>query len=366
MIAARSRSFVIVLSIASCCGAALAQGGGSGGGGTGGQSGAAGSSGKAGSGAGGGGSAGQGGGAGGAGGGAAAQVAPGMTAALVNLQMELNALNTMNDAGAQQLDRAQRRIKLMTDFVASKSLNDKLTAFRTTWKPQVAPLSFQQAYSTAQQSEQLRGGVTPSSSDVDTLSAEVAATSTMVQQRWNSLNKQLRESQLLTSFLNGQKLMDEYHAFAQKNAAAVKAAADARAANQQNLEKERDAKHQASKQAALTYLQKQWDAQSHLANSGTNYNYGFSQGASQAGPFSQTPGDAYTAGTGETPPNYAPVPVPTAYDYWTGTYFNGYADPYYDVNGFPQGYALGADAGPGAAYRRMPDSNSPYHPTPAR
>lgn len=359
MLASRSRSAVVLLALASCCAAAFAQGGGSGGA-------AAGSGGMGGSGAGAGSAGAPAGGQAGTGGSASPSGSPGLTAALVNLQMELNALNTMNDASGAQLDKAERRSTLMTKFIASKSMNDALTTFSSSWKPQVAPLSFQQAYTTALQAEQLRGGVTPSSTDPDTLAAEVQATSAMVHQRWNKLNSQLRQSQQLTAFLNSNKLMDEYHAFAQKNAAALKADADARAAKQQQLEKQRDAKADASRQAALTYLQKQWDAQSHLANSGINYNYGFSQGASQAGPFSQTPGDAYSAGTGQTPPNYAPVPVPTAYDYWTGTYFNGYADPYYDVNGFPQGYALSQGAGPGAAYQRMPDSNSPFHPTPMR
>ncbi|MBM4113388.1 MAG: hypothetical protein FJ253_08465 [Phycisphaerae bacterium] len=289
-----------------------------------------------------------------------------MTAALVNLQMELHALNSMNDAGGQQLDNVKKRISLMNSFIASKNLNDALATFRTTWKPSAVPLSFQQAYSTALDAEHLRGGVIPSTNDVDALATEVSATSTMVHERWNTLNKQLRESQLLTSFLDGKKLMDEYHDYAQKNAASLQAAEDAKAANQATLEKERDAKDNARRQAALTYLQKQWDARSHKASSGIDYDYGFSQGASQAGPFSQTPGSAYSAGTGSTPPTYAPVPVPTAYDYWTGTYFNSYADPYYDVNGYPQGYALEPNAPAGAAYRRAPDSNSPYHPTPAR
>lgn len=306
------------------------------------------------------------GGAGGAGGtggaatGAPNATPPGITAALVNLQMELNALNTMNDALAQQLDGASKRIALMTSFISSKKLDADVATFKTTWKPTSAPLSFQQAYQTSMQAEQLRGGVMPSTNDIDTLTNEVAATTTMVHTRWNTFNTTRNQVQVLTQFLNDKKLMDGYHDYAVANAKTQQADADARAAKQPELEKEREAKANASRQAALTYLQKQWDAQSHASNSGTNYNYTFSQGASQAGPFSQTPSTAYTAGTGETPPTYPVDPYPAVSDYWTGTYFNGYADPYYDVNGLPGGYAVGGGRTAAGAYQRMADSSSPY------
>lgn len=312
------------------------------------------------------GSGGQGGGgaAGGAAGGADANgggnaTPPGIIAALVNLQMELNALNTMNDASSQQLEGANGRIELMTKFVSSKSLDGDLATFKQNWKPTSAPLSFQQAYQTALQAEQLRGGVSPSTNDIDVLSREVAATTTMVHQQWNTLNTTRNQVQVLTQFLNEKKLMDAYHDFAVQNAKTLQAQRDAKADKEAQMEKARDAKEQAARNAALAYLQRQWDAQSHAASSGTNYDYGFSQGASQAGPFSQTPSKAYTAGTGETPPVYPVDPYPGVFDYWTGTYFNGYADPYYDVYGMPAA-AIGGGRTAAGAYQRMADSSSPF------
>lgn len=353
----RALLLVCSMTLVTSTGLAMAQGGagGQGGGTTGGAGGSNGGAGAAGG--------GPGGGVGGAGGGAAAggnAQPPGIVSALANLQMELDALNSMTDAAAQQLDGAAKRIDLMTKFIASKNLNDAFATFRNGWKPQSAPLSFQQAYQTAMQAEQLRGGSAPSTTDLDTLTREIAATTSMVQQQWIGLNGKRNEVQALTQFLNTQKLMDAYHDWAVGQAKAVQAEADARADNQAKLEKERDAKAQAARQAALTYLQKQWDAQSHAANSGTNYNYTFSQSASQAGPFSQTPSTAYTAGTGETPPTYPVDPYPMVSDYWTGTYWNGYADPYYDVNGFPGGAAVGGGRTAAGAYQRMADSSSPY------
>lgn len=338
-----------VLAIATSTGLVLAQ---AGAGGQGGAGGAGGSSGA-------GGSGGQGGMGGAAGGSGQAAIPAGIASALGNLQMELDALNSMNDAAAQQLSGATQRIQLMTAFIASKNLQTDLGTFSQSWKPTSAPLSFQQAYQTAQQAEQLRGGGVISTTDIDTLTNEVAATTAMVQQRWNTLNSTRRQVQVLTGFLNSKKLMDSYHDFATSQAAAAKAAADAKAAQQPQMEKDREAKANASRQAALTYLQKQWDSQSHAANSGTNYNYTFSQSASQAGPFSQTPSTAYTAGTGETPPTYPVDPYPAVSDYWTGTYYNGYADPYYDVNGLPAA-AVGGGTTAAGAYRRMADSSSPY------
>lgn len=290
---------------------------------------------------------------GGAGGGGADDLHPSVGFALSNLQLELNALNSMNDAASSQLSKAQARQKLMTDFIASKKLTDAFDAFAKGWKPQSALLSFQQAYQTALKAEQLRGAVTPSTTDIDTLTNEVAATTTMVQSQWNRLNAQLAQTEIAAHFLGQRNLMNEYHDFAAKNAAAVKAEMDARADRQVQLEKERRAKEDARRAAALEHLQKQWDSESHLNNSGINYNYQFSQGASQASEFSQTPFTAYAAGTGQNPAisrNPVSPTQPTAYDFWTGTTFNGYADPYYDVNGWPGGSSGVINAAD--AYRR--------------
>jgi len=343
MVASRSRPALSIVLLGMLSGSAIAQSGGGGAPGAGGQ-----------------------GGAGGAGGNAATapDMHPSVGAALANLQIELNALDSMNDAASTQLSQSQARQKLMTGFISSKKLDDAFKTFTQGWKPTAAPLSFQQAYTTAFQAEQLRGAVTPSTSDIDTLTNEVAASTTMVQAQWNRLSAQLRQTQMATDFIASQKLMDEYHDYATKNAAAVKAEMDARADRQAQLEKSRRAQHDARRGAALDYLQKQWDSQSHLNNSGTNYNYTFSQGASQAGQFSQTPFTAYTAGTGENAPistNPVSPTVPTAYDFWTGTTFNTYADPYYDLNGWPAGYS-GGGANAADIYRRANVMRSPAPP----
>ncbi len=352
MVALRSRLLVPLALVGAFAAFVSAQsGGGSGSGGSGGmgQGGAGGPGGS-------GGAATQGAGTGAAAQGGAPAMVPAMASALTNLQGELNALNSMNDAAASHLDKATSRAKLMTGFLASKNLNDAFAAFQKTWTAQSAPLSFQQAYQQALRTEALAGPVTPSTTDIDTLTNEVAATTPMVQQAWNKLNAQLRRNQAMSAFIDSQKLMNDYHDYAAKNAAAMKAEADARAKQQQTMEQQRDAASTARKKAVLEHLQKQWDSESHLANSGVNMNYSFSQGYSNASAFSQTPGNAYIAGSGQTPAPLAPAPTPTAYDYWTGTYFNGYADPYYDVGGWPGGVAPGADAA--AAYRRSNGANA--------
>jgi len=294
------------------------------------------------------------GGFGGSGGSGGSTTPPSIAAALANLQLELNALNTMNDAAGQQLEGARRRTELMSTFVASKNLKEQWTAFSSQWKPTKAPLSFQQAYQTALQAERLRGAVAPSTQDIDTLTNEVAATTSMVQKQWSSLNAARRQVHAMAAFLDANKLMDAYHDFATAQAKAMQAAEATRAAQQSQMEKDREAKEQSARNAALNFLQKQWDAQDHSANSGVDYNFQFSQSYSQASQFSQSPGSAGSAGTPTTPGSGPPQPVPTAYDYWTGTYFNGYADPYYDIYGSPVASGYGQWGGAGAYNRTNP------------
>ena len=313
-----------------------------------------------------GGSGGQSGGASGASGqpGGTASQPPGIVAALVNLQMEINALDTMTNAIAQQLDGASRRIDMMNRFLASKNLADDFKTFRQSWTPTSAPLSFQQAYQTAMQAEQLRGGVTPSSDDFDLLTREVGATTTMVRQQWDTLNSRRRDVQAMTQFLHDRNLLDEYHTYAGAQTKAAKQADQTLQQQQQAAAREQDQKDAAAKQAAKVHLQKQWDAQSHAAASGVNYNYSFSQGFSQASQFSQTPWTAYDAGSGQQAPTPAPDPYPGVFDYWTGTYWNGYADPYYDVNGAPDGYFRG-NVPPAQMYNRMEHGNAGRAPAAA-
>ncbi|MFO0894949.1 MAG: hypothetical protein U0574_08350 [Phycisphaerales bacterium] len=299
-----------------------------------------------------------------------AGISPGMVPAFTNMQLELNALNSMNDAAGQLTDGARRRVTLLTDFVASKNMQADFTTFQQGWKPNSPPLSFQQAYTTALNAEKLRGPVTITTSDFDTLTREVTATTSMVQTGWNSLNSLRGQVSCLSAFVHGKNLWNDYHTFAAARVKQMQADAAAAAQAREAKDKAEMTKEDQARIAALDYLQKQWDSQSHLASSGINMNYSFSQSASQASQFSQTPSTAYTAGTGQNPAVYPVDPYPGVYDYWTGTYWNGYADPYYDVYGGatfgPNGVWNGPDGGltPAGAFRR--GWNPTYHNNPGR
>jgi len=230
---------------------------------------------------------------------AAPQPAGGMNAAVVNLQTEMAALELLNDlVGTKKADSAAR-ITQMQAFMKEKNLSAAFDAF--TPKTSFQPLTFKQAYQAALEKAQQMGPPQSRITDLDTLTREVAATTTLVQGSWNQLNQNLSTVHGMTEFLDTNGSMNDYLVWAkQYNAAQKQAEADQLAKNRAAAQQDA-LERQARGDRAVRELQKKLDSMPY--STGVDYNYTFSQGVQ---PGSQT-------------------------GFYQGTFFNGYADPYYDV-----------------------------------
>lgn len=238
-----------------------------------------------------------------------------VTAAAGNLQEELSALQLMNEAIGPARAHSQARIAQMKAFVAEKGLAGEFKSFT----PAAAhpALTFQQAYQAALQQQSLHGGAKAGGEDLATLQREVSATTTMVQESWNGLNSNLATVHAMSAFLSSKGLMDEYvtwsrtyEADRKRNEAATiakqRAAADASAKQQAD-----------ARDKALKELQQRMDKM-HYVSTGIDYDYQFSQGVR---PGSQTGDTRFSQG----------VAPGSQMGYYGGSYYNGYADPYYDI-----------------------------------
>lgn len=227
--------------------------------------------------------------------GAVGQVNP----AVANLQTELAALNLLNSMVGSKKSDSSARIEQMQAFMAAQKLDGDFATFKASTS--FSPVSFNQAYQAALDQVQLSGPPESKINDLDTLVAEVQATTTMVHQSWDQLNQNLAKVQAMTEFLDrGGKMNDYLRWSAEHNA------------EQKQQEMERLARNRAAADAAarariargdrnIQELQKKLDSMPY--STGIDYNYTFSQGVQ---PGSQT-------------------------GYYGGTFFNGYADPYYDI-----------------------------------
>lgn len=290
---------------------------------------------------------------------------------LLNLQHELNGLNAMNASTSSLIHNAQTRLKAMDAFLQQKNLTADFATAAASAKPLAPTCTFTSALNSALEAERLQGVSNVSTTDADLLTKEVAATTTMTHENWDRLNGLMSQVGARTDFMRAKGVFDDYQEWAPGfNQAQVSAeAAHEEQLRQQAAQHEKD--QDAAVQAKLLSLKSQWDKIAYDC-SGIDYNYTFSQSVAQPGQFSQSPTSggpgflAYnnTAGSGAvaggqpayTSPTYGMTMVPGLYEgpagganivgvpnmgYWGGSYWNTYADPYYDVVGYPRGMAPG-------------------------
>jgi hypothetical protein len=238
-----------------------------------------------------------------------------VTAATGNLQDELAALQLMNDAIGPARAHSQARIEQMKTFVAEKGLAAEFKAF--TPANSHPPLTFQQAYQAALQQQSMHGKASGAGEDLATLQREISATTSMVQDAWNALNANLATVHTMSAFLSSKGLMDEYVSWSRSYESDRKKLEAATIAKQRAAA-DADAKQQAdARDKALKELQKRMDSM-HYVSTGIDYNYQFSQGVR---PGSQTGDTQFSQG----------VAPGSQMGYYGGSYYNGYADPYYDI-----------------------------------
>lgn len=219
--------------------------------------------------------------------------------AVANLQMELAGLNLLNSMVGSKKSDSAARIKQMQAFMESQNLAADFAAF----KPSTAfsPVSFNQAYQAALDQVQLAGPPESKITDLDTLVREVQATTSMTHQSWDQLNENLSAVHAMTEFLDRSGKMNDYLRWsAEYNADQKKQEMDRLASNRAAADDAARARA-ARADRNIQMLQKKLDSMPY--STGIDYNYTFSQGVQ---PGSQT-------------------------GYYGGTFFNGYADPYYDI-----------------------------------
>ena len=295
---------------------------------------------------------------------AAAQAAhPQVQSALVNLTIEYNALDTMLHSIGSMRINTQDRIKAMNAYMQQKNLLDGFQTYSASITNPPAGTSFNQGYQVALANEKMAGTPQPTTQDLDQLTTDVAATTTLAQESWNAQNKLFQQVSVISAYLQSKNELVGYQQWApayaeqQRSAQSAKYAAENQQYSQQNL-----AYYQ-----HLDALHQKWDQQPH--GTGLDFNYGFSQGN---GPDEGGTGESSNSGgvgvnnpnvVGvNTPWNYAGaqggmyagayggqgtngVPVGNNYDvnggYYGGSNYNSYSDTYPDLYGYPVGTDMG-------------------------
>jgi hypothetical protein len=296
---------------------------------------------------------------------AAPRINPQLASALVNLTIELHALQSMIDSLGNMNHSARTRIEAMNAFLKEKSLDQGFATWKAGLKAPAAPppsQTFQKAYQVAMEQQRLQGSFAPPTQDLAALGRQVAATTSQAQAAWNDQNGYLQQVAEMSQYLSTQNALKDYQTWAQGWMAQQKAAQQAKyAAANAAYSQQQKAYYQ-----HLRELQEQWD-KSGFFSDGFNYNYAFSQGATTGYQFSQmgiasgvanpyanygwTPpvdmgmlGPYYSGGpSGEATTgnlNQAFTYTADAWgpnSYYGGWGWNSYCDPYYDVWGWPRG-----------------------------
>ncbi len=257
----------------------------------------------------------------------------------------------------------QDRINAMNAYMKQKNLLEGWQTYSSATKSAPAGTSFNQGYQIALANEKLRGTPQPTTQDLDQLTSDVAATTTLAQESWNAQNKLFQKVSILSAYLQSKNELVGYQQWAPAYAAQQRSAqSDRYVAENQQVDQQTKLYYQ-----HLDALHQQWDQQPH--GTGLDFNYDFSQGD---GPDEGGTGESSNSGGVSvnspnvvgvnTPWNYAGaqggmyagayagqgangVPVGNNYNlsggYYGGSNYNSYSDTYPDLYGYPDGTDLG-------------------------
>ena len=274
---------------------------------------------------------------------------------LAQLQTELDALDTMTDTLGPMRKSAEIRLQQMTGFLKQSGKTNDEVKWSSENPTTFHALSFQQAYSEAVKQQGSRGAAKPSSDDADLLGREVNAQKVMTQDQWSVVNKLHQQVQQRTDYIRSIKGMNDYEKYAA--AATKKRMADHTAA--------KPATDRQSEQGGITPAQRQANIEKYQNQQATlrrhwdHYHFTFatSDGPPPGGPFANRNYDYSNDENGYSYDND---------DYYDGSYYNGYADPYSDVWGRHHGIYPREAARAGdrihQAYDRGSNPNPPIEP----
>lgn len=225
-------------------------------------------------------------------------------------QRQIDALNSMSHAMGPMIRDAKTRIAQMTEYISTKGLSREWS----TYTPADSSagfdgLTFDQGLEAAVQHQKLRALSNPATDDPAVMQREVSATQTLIKAQWTHLNDLHNQVAKLSAFLTNKGQLEAYRDWAVADAASK---IEARAAARE----EHNAATAEHASALRVKLDQQWHAQQAAENAADRARGG---GDDQVGVRDDNPG-----GGGDSYDDD---------DYYGGSYWNGYADPYYDVWG---------------------------------
>ena len=274
---------------------------------------------------------------------------------LAQLQTELDALDTMTDTIGPMRKSAEIRLQQMNAFLKQSGKTNDEVKWSSDNPTTFHALSFQQAYSEAVMQQGSRGAAKPSTDDQDLLGREVNAQKVMTKDQWSVVNKLHQQVQQRTDFIRSIKGMNDYEKFAAE-------ATKKRMANHTPAKRETDRQ---SEQGGITPAQRQANIEKYQNQQATlrrhwdHYHFTF---ATSDGP---PPGGPFSGYTEDVNNRYADENNGYSYDnddYYDGSYYNGYADPYYDVWGRHHGIYPREAARDGDRIHEAYDRGSNPHP----
>lgn len=234
------------------------------------------------------------------------------------VQLQIDALDTMNSTLGPMVLEATERAKLMQMFITEQAMDSDWKQYQAS-NPEQAfhGLTFEQAFETALKKQTLAPPSTPTSDDAEFLQRDLAATQTLVKKQWDRVNELHEQVGQLTAFLKKEGTnMEAYLTWADQEQKTL--AQDAAAKRAADDKKEAAIKANTAHQEEL---RQEWDQQQYQQNQqDPNMQPNMAVGDGEHGMANPDPSIQYT----DRPLN----------GYFGGSYYNGYADPYYDVYGY--------------------------------
>jgi hypothetical protein len=254
--------------------------------------------------------------------------------------------------------QAHCRITQMTEFISTKGMNAKWDTYRSTAADKPKGISFDKAYGIALQ-RVVSEHPTPDA-DVADPAAALAKEKAMVSKDWAAYENMQAKMLRVSSFIQTNGMMDDYMTWAKDKGVANTKAANARTAATDAKSSERLKANKAKYKARQRYLATHWDEAMHVMSLSNDSGYIMerNKGSVVADSHQYPYLDSQTEGVNLNTEDQSNGSL----DYWGGSNYGGYSDPYYDVWGHHGGEALtGHDAnGIHPAYARTADHRYPH------
>jgi hypothetical protein len=249
--------------------------------------------------------------------------------------------------------QAHTRITQMTEFISTKGMDAKWDTYRNTPADKPKGISLDKAYGIALQ-RVMSEHPTPDA-DVADSAATLAREKAMVSKDWTAYENMQATMLRVSAFIQTNGMMDDYTTWAKDKGAANAKAANARSTAADAENSDAVTANNAKFRARQRYLASHWNEAMHVASLANDSGYIMerNRGSVVADSHQYPYLDSQTEGVNLNTENQSNGSL----DYWGGSNYGGYNDPYYDVWGHHGGAALtGHDAnGLHPAYDRSAD-----------